>query len=201
MVVCLFIDHVLTYMILSNIFFFIFFFSPLLFRDSDFGDIVIFFMEYAAAVSHIREDIYYLIQRFFNQIYIFQTDDWDAFWIRDTSGYIRIIHQNLLKKLDANLKTPRKDDDIKRTNAMLVKLCLMTFHNYQLFLRSMFPNPTDFENITQTQIIRHLFIIFQHNYGVFDLNDEHFAMQLNRFYNKNTVPKGRNKVIAQILQQ
>lgn len=165
-------------------------------------------MDYAGVVPHIPKDVYDLIQIFFNQIYLSKIEDWDKYWKYDPVESMQFIHENLLKKLTEDLLIIRKSDDIKRTITMLLKLCMLTFYNYQQAIRwfSIYRNRPftnkmkDIERRTQSQIMKNLFGCLQSGNSLFDLNDEHFAMVLNRFFYVDIVQGGRNEEIRKLLK-
>lgn len=193
-------------------------FSPQIFHDEDLWTIVKFFMKYAVDITQIPKDVYDLIQILFNQISISTTGNWDDYYEKHrlNFGIIR-IHENLLDKLTENLKRNPKDDDMRRTNLMLMKLCLMTFYNYQRALiepaidkelpiqnaNSISIFEYNHEREIQTKIIDQLFGIFQarYDYVLFDrlVIDEHFVMQLDRFFYKNTEPERITEILQYVL--
>lgn len=155
-------------------------------------NIVVSIMEYAAAPLIIPNDVYELIQIFLNTIDLEFISTWDLFWQNESTGSMKLLHENLLKAFDTNSTT----DDTMRKNVILVKLCLMTFYNYQQALKKMDKNelakkanrPIDtiilvLENESQVKIMNHLLILFKREHVEFYPNDEHFAELLNRFFN------------------
>lgn len=190
--------------------------------DRELLDIMLFIIDYASNIPHIPEDVYNLIQIFFNQICISKTESWNKMLISDYTNYstllknMREMHEGLLNKLTKNLETPidvPSENDklaIERTNTILLKLCLMTNDLYRYGMRVVLADSESEqkvivqeghiisniillkEHIAQETILKHLITIFQDKKAHFYPNDDHFVQELCRFFKRDIELSGSN---------
>lgn len=186
-----------------------------------------YFIVYAVNVPQIPKDVYNVFQIFFNEIFISKIGKWDKFWEDNSSGFFRDIYPDLLTKINQNMdKTNEVHESEMRTTAMLLKLALMTFYNYQqaakaerqtkaqtdpmdhiiikILKKSM--NPLSLKSIDAVEkasgliLMLQLLIAFKDDRAIFDLNDPHFIDVLNRFFSKGLISKERNEGITHALK-
>lgn len=179
--------------------FFYLLFSPLIFTEDNLQEIVWFIIEYADTVSYIPIDVYDLIQRFFNEIFVSKLFDL-------LNQNIVKIRMNLLNKLTNNLKLTSKTDDIKRINWILLKLCLMISYKWLQKIKQTVIidyNNSKTENITasiQNNIMELLFGTFHGDHAPFDLYDEHFVHLLEQFISRDRELNENSEGIHRIRQ-
>lgn len=171
-------------------------------------------MEYAVTddASDIPEDLFTLIRMFFNQVFISKTKKWDGYWGRHSNGRIIInIHLKLLDKLTENLETQSTNTAIKRIISTRMRLCLMTYLNYQEALGrhevdvvgEVSEETSQEEHNTQARTMENLFVFFEYysaNYDHSLLKDEHFVRMLYRFFYEDIDALEGEEYICKILK-
>lgn len=146
----------------------------------------------ADAVPYIPDNVYRLIQAFFNHFNAIPNSGLGLFW---TIGYtedfkpkIIAIQNNLLIKLTKhkNLKT----EDARQTKMIIAKLCLMiyTSSKYHDAIHS-YSNGIQMRQDFVINVLEAFFLFFQNGFAQFDLYDDHFIQLLyNFFYLKQILP-------------
>lgn len=149
-------------------------------------------MQYAATVNHIPKEVCELIQIFFNQIYPLKADNFVALLHEEPSsgGGSAMIY--FFGKLFNNLKNNQKtrNEDIKRSNAICLKLCLILLHySQQVLNKNVMVNNcismdvTDELDTAQVEMTKFLYEMFQGNHVVFN-PENGIAMELGIFFSK-----------------
>lgn len=141
--------------------------------------------DYVPRVPFIPEDVYELIQAFFEY---YNYSGLETLWMKirqdvelaNFMAYIKNLQRNLLNQLIANVKIIT--DNAKRTNMILIKLCMMIYiqPEYQNSMQYV-ANGVSLEQQVQYDIVETLLQLFLHRSACLDLNDEHFIRILKQF--------------------
>lgn len=171
------------------------------FDIQQFAEFLELLIDFLVAVHYISEDIYKLLQSFFNYYNSLPDSGLNKFWTKDIPStqvesfrtHITTIQRKLLDKLTKYLTIAT--DEAIRTNTILVKLCIMIHVNpvYESAMHFIY-NGLQLEKDNQKEIMKILIQVLHNRATRFELYDRHFIQTLHDFiyYRKNIAEGGQD---------
>lgn len=150
------------------------------------------------------DDIFKLIQTFFNRIQLFKIEQWDEACRQDGNRTIVNTYPALLQK-HRDIQSQGSNGH-RRTNLIITKILLLALPNYLQAIkkpvkRGQKPIASDVNRLGYTTQWNAVFqILNSFRNAHFDLKDDHFVMLLDRLLREDIEPDENKKEIPKILK-